>query len=165
MLRLTDFTLGAPWPMKIQEIRGSCELGKRFGLVVMSALPSTPPAQHHSAAAEKLKNMRLVRYPSDRFSNGFDRDHLVGRVVTLMAVRCGFRRLRYAAVSISLFGLFLSLGTWGFEAWRRSHPIPALLPLGSIDFIWTLGVFCWLLGLLMFIIAWVAPRATTKREQ
>jgi hypothetical protein len=34
-----------------------------------------------------------------------------------MPVKDGLRRLRYAAVSISLFGLLLTVGTWAFQVW------------------------------------------------
>jgi hypothetical protein len=64
----------------------------------------------------------------------------------------GFKRFRYAAGSMNLFGLVLSVGTWAFKVWVRthtpSHPYP-------ISFIWTLGVFCWVMGLLLFITSWI----------
>jgi hypothetical protein len=62
------------------------------------------------------------------------------------------KRIQYAAGSINLFGLMLSAGTWAFNAWLRTHT-----PSGThFSFIWTLGVFCWILGLLLFIAAWIA---------
>ena len=62
-----------------------------------------------------------------------------------------FKRFRYAAGSMNLFGLTLSVGTWAFKVWVHtpSHPYP-------ISFIWTLGVSCWVLGLLLFIASWIA---------
>ena len=64
-----------------------------------------------------------------------------------------FRRLRYAAASINLFGLVLSLGSWIFKVWLRTHAAWRLNPIG---FTWTLGVFCWILGLILFVAAWIA---------
>jgi predicted PurR-regulated permease PerM len=64
-----------------------------------------------------------------------------------------FRRLWYAAASINLFGLVLSAGTWAFKVWLRTHTPSRPYP---ISFTWTLGVFCWVLGLLLFIAAWIA---------
>jgi predicted PurR-regulated permease PerM len=64
-----------------------------------------------------------------------------------------FKRLRFAAVSINLFGLVLSVGTWIFRIWLRTRAMSCPHPIG---FTWTLGVFCWLLGLIMFIAAWIA---------
>jgi hypothetical protein len=62
------------------------------------------------------------------------------------------KRFQYAAGSINLFGLMLSAGTWAFNAWRHTRT-----PSGPyFSFIWTLGVFCWILGLLLFIAAWIA---------
>jgi hypothetical protein len=62
------------------------------------------------------------------------------------------KRFQYAAGSINLFGLMLSAGTWALNAWLRTHA-----PSGPyLSFIWTLGVFCWILGLLLFIAAWIA---------
>jgi hypothetical protein len=62
------------------------------------------------------------------------------------------KRLRHAAGYINLFGLMLSLGTWASDVWFRT-----LLVSGTyLAFIWTLGVFCWILGLVLFITAWVA---------
>jgi hypothetical protein len=46
----------------------------------------------------------------------------------------------------------LSLGTWGSDVWFRT----LLLSGTYLAFIWTLGVFCWILGLVLFITAWVA---------
>jgi hypothetical protein len=66
--------------------------------------------------------------------------------------RNGFKRLRYAAVSINLFGLILSFGTWTFEMWLRTHPLSHPY---AVDFIRTIGVFCWVLGLLVFIALWI----------
>jgi hypothetical protein len=63
-----------------------------------------------------------------------------------------FKRFRYAAGSMNLFGLILSAGTWACNARLRTHT-----PSGPhFSFIWTLGVFCWILGLLLFIAAWIA---------
>jgi hypothetical protein len=71
-----------------------------------------------------------------------------------------FKRFRYAAGSMNLFGLILSVGTYAFKVWVRthtpSHPYP-------ISFIWTLGVFCWVLGLLLFIAPWIAERFAVDR--
>jgi hypothetical protein len=64
-----------------------------------------------------------------------------------------FKRFRYAAGSMNLFGLILSVGTWAFKVWVRTHtPSHAY----RISFIWTVGVFCWVLGLLLFIASWIA---------
>jgi hypothetical protein len=63
-----------------------------------------------------------------------------------------FKRLRYAAGFINLFGLMLSAGTWAFNVWFHKHT-----PSGRyLTFIWTLGAFCWILGLSLFIATWVA---------
>jgi hypothetical protein len=69
------------------------------------------------------------------------------------------KRFRYAAGSINLFGLMLSAGTWAFNVWLRTHT-----PSGSyLSFIWTIGVFCWVLGLLLFIASWIAERFAVDR--
>ena len=68
--------------------------------------------------------------------------------------RNSIKRFRYAAGYINLFGLMLSIGTWASDVWFR-------IPLRSdtyLAFIWALGVFCWILGLVLFITAWVAER-------
>ena len=113
-----------------------------------------------SASQVRLKDMRFVRRPridpqQIRFFGS-----MVGRGGALMAVRCGFRRLRFAAASINLLGLILSLGTWGVEVWLRAHPLPVLFPINLTR---TLGVFCWLLGLLMFIVVWIAEGIASKK--
>jgi hypothetical protein len=64
----------------------------------------------------------------------------------------GFKKLRYAAVSVNLLGSILSLVTWAFSIWVRTH-LPS--PLYRVDLIWTAGVFCWVLGLIMFIAVWI----------
>ena len=71
-----------------------------------------------------------------------------------------FRRLRYAAVCINLFGLVLSAGTWTVRIWLRTHAISRPHP---IELTWTLGVFCWLLGLIMFIAVWIVERSVVQR--
>ena len=43
-----------------------------------------------------------------------------------------------------------------FRIWLRTHAISRPHPTG---FTWTLGVFCWLLGLIMFIAAWIVERS------
>jgi hypothetical protein len=68
-------------------------------------------------------------------------------------VQNSFKRFWYAAGSINLFVLILSVGTWAFKVWLRTHMPSRPYP---ISFIWTLGVFCWFLGLLLFIAAWIA---------
>jgi hypothetical protein len=69
------------------------------------------------------------------------------------------KRLRYAAGSINLFGLTLSAGTWVFNVWLRTHT-----PSGQyLGFIWTLGVFCWIVGLLLFIAAWIKEGFASRR--
>lgn len=77
-----------------------------------------------------------------------------------MPGRGGFRRLRYTAVSINLFGLILSLGTWSIEVWHRGHPLRVLW---SINSTWKLGVFCWILGLLMFVNLWIVEDFASKK--
>jgi hypothetical protein len=63
-----------------------------------------------------------------------------------------FKRFRYAAGSINLFGLMLCVGKWAFNVLApHTHGVRPLA-----QFIWTLGVFCWILGLLLFIAAWIA---------
>jgi hypothetical protein len=62
------------------------------------------------------------------------------------------KRFRYAAGSINLFGLILSVETWAFNV--LAQPTYGVKPMAQ--FIWTLGVFCWILGLLLFIAAWIA---------
>jgi hypothetical protein len=64
-----------------------------------------------------------------------------------------FKKFRYAAGSMNLFGLILSVGTWTFKVWVRTHTPSHPYPIG---FIWTLGVSCWVLGLLLFIASWIA---------
>jgi hypothetical protein len=64
------------------------------------------------------------------------------RSLSVMA-RSSFRRLRYAGAPIGLFGLILSVGTWAFRVWLRTHT--ASRP-HMISFTWTLGIFCWVLG-------------------
>jgi hypothetical protein len=102
-----------------------------------------------------------LRWPLESILNRFGFGTMWwGRVVALMSVRGGLRRLRYAAVSINLFGLILSVGTWGVEVWHRGQPLPVLLHINST---WTLGVFCWLLGLLMFIVVWIVEDCASKK--
>jgi hypothetical protein len=62
------------------------------------------------------------------------------------------RRFRFAAGSLNLFGLVLSAGTWASNIWPRTHPLSGTY----LAFVWTFGVFCWVLGLLLFITAWAA---------
>jgi hypothetical protein len=63
-----------------------------------------------------------------------------------------FKRFRYAAASINLFGLMLSVATWAFKVFApHTHGVQPLA-----QFIRTLGVFFWILGLLLFIAAWIA---------
>jgi hypothetical protein len=71
-----------------------------------------------------------------------------------------FRRFRYTAGSINLFGLMLSVGTWAFKVWLRTHTLSGPY---WINFIWTLGVFCWVLGLLLFSAAWIAEGFASDR--
>jgi hypothetical protein len=122
-----------------------------------SICPATIPLW--SASQVRLRHAFLA-VPSNRSStDSVLRKCVAGRGGALMS-RCGFRRLRYAAASINLLGLILSLGTWGVEVWLRAHPLPVLLP---INLTWTLGVFCWLLGLLMFIVVWIAEGFASKK--
>jgi hypothetical protein len=66
------------------------------------------------------------------------------------------RRLRFAGASINLFGLILSVGTWAYRVWLRSQfPLPAQYT----DFAWTLGGFCWVVGLLLFLGGWSLDRS------
>jgi hypothetical protein len=74
-----------------------------------------------------------------------------------MAVKDSLRSLRYAAVSISLFGLLLAVGTWSFQVWLGARP-PTRLYLISF----TLGAVCWLFGLIMFIITWILEDCADK---
>jgi hypothetical protein len=66
--------------------------------------------------------------------------------------RNSLKQFRYAAGSVNLFGLMLSAGTWACNICLCTHPLSGTYRA----FIRTLGVFCWTLGLLLFIIAWVA---------
>jgi hypothetical protein len=66
-----------------------------------------------------------------------------------------YRRLRYAGFSINLFGMLLSIGTWAYRMWLRTHTVTQ--PYHT-DLAWTLGGFCWLLGLLLFVRGWVGER-------
>jgi hypothetical protein len=66
--------------------------------------------------------------------------------------RNGLKKLRYAAVSVNLLGLILSVGTWAFNIWARTHSPSRLY---RVDLIWTAGVFWWVLGLIMFIAVWI----------
>ena len=72
-----------------------------------------------------------------------------------------FRRLRYVAASINLFGLILSAGTWAFQV---GHPQPTLSTAHLIRFAWTVGVFCWLLGPFLFIATWIANSFTNHNK-
>ncbi len=67
-----------------------------------------------------------------------------------------YRRFRCAAASINLFGLTLSVGSWLFGVWPGTH---APSNPNLISFTRTLGVFCWILGLLLFIASWIAEKA------
>ena len=63
-----------------------------------------------------------------------------------------FKRFRYVAGSINFFGLMLSVETWACHVWApRTHGVQPIA-----QFSWTLGLFCWVLGLLLFIAAWIA---------
>jgi hypothetical protein len=69
--------------------------------------------------------------------------------VIQMAARNDLPRFRYAAASINIFGLLLSVATWAFRAWHLPlHP-------DLTDFGWTLGAVCWLFGLIVLIITWI----------
>lgn len=59
-----------------------------------------------------------------------------------------FKKLRYTAASINLFGLTLSVGTWGYRVWLRTHTPAHQYPTG---FTWPFGIFCWVFGLTMFV--------------
>lgn len=74
-----------------------------------------------------------------------------------MAVKDGLRRLRYAAIFISLFGLLLTVGTWAFQVRLRAHSLTRPYPTS-----FTLGAVCWLFGLIMFIITWIVEDSTGR---
>jgi hypothetical protein len=73
-----------------------------------------------------------------------------------MATRDDLRRFRYAAASINIFGLLLSVGSWAFQVWY-----PPTRP-NLTSFTWTLGAVCWLFGLILFIITWIVEGSARK---
>jgi hypothetical protein len=115
-------------------------------------------SQTRSRGAQAVPSASL-KVRDDSFVN-------VSEFVTLQVNRCvrravdtfkfmthhSLKRVRYAAASVNLFGLMLSAGTWALNLWLRTHRFPG----PYLAFIWTVGVFCWILGLLLFIAAWVA---------
>jgi hypothetical protein len=68
------------------------------------------------------------------------------------------KRIQYAAGFINLLGLMLSAGAWAFDVWLRTN-----ISGSYLRSIWTLGVFCWILGLLLFIAAWVTEASPGGR--
>jgi hypothetical protein len=77
-----------------------------------------------------------------------------------MAARNGLRRLRYAAVSINIFGLLLTVGTWAYQVWLRTPPPTRAYPTS-----FTLGAVCWLFGLIMFIITWIVEGSERRTQR
>ena len=71
-----------------------------------------------------------------------------------------FKRLRYAAVCINLIGLVLSAWTWTYRIYSHTRTMSRPHP---IQFTWTLGVFCWLVGLIMFIAVWIVERSAIEK--
>jgi hypothetical protein len=71
-----------------------------------------------------------------------------------------FNELRYTAVSIHLLGLILSVGTWAFDVRIRANTPARLHPVDMT--VWTVGVYCWLLGLILFVTTLIVEYLISK---